>query len=53
MAEPQVCPGCAGQRGTEKVQHTVEADGGGGQVHREHRYWSPCGRCGGAGVVYG
>ena len=29
MAEPQVCPGCAGRRGTEKVRHTVETDGGG------------------------
>ncbi|MFD9127750.1 hypothetical protein [Kitasatospora sp. NPDC059571] len=51
-SQPQVCPGCAGQRGTEKVEHTVDRDAQGHQIHREHRYWSPCSRCGGSGVVH-
>lgn len=53
MAEPQVCPACGGQRVTEKIEHTVELDANGNQVPKVNRYLSPCGRCGGAGVVTG
>lgn len=53
MSEPRPCPACAGQRGTEKVQHTYERDEQGNTVALENRYWSPCTTCGGAGVVTG
>lgn len=45
------CSSCAGAKGTEKTQHTVEVDAQGNQVAVEHRYWSPCNGCGGAGTV--
>lgn len=53
VVEPQLCPACGGGRVTEKIEHTVETDSRGDQVAREHRYLSPCGRCGGTGEVWG
>jgi hypothetical protein len=51
MAEQQACLGGGGARGTQKTEHTVETDSNGNQVPKTSTFWSPCGRCGGSGVV--
>jgi DnaJ-class molecular chaperone len=51
MPQQQTCPVCAGNRGTEKVEHTVEIDSNGNQVPKVNRSWSPCSMCGGSGLV--
>ncbi|WP_158071986.1 hypothetical protein [Kitasatospora sp. CB01950] len=52
MTEQQTCPGCAGARGTEKTEHSVETDGQGWQEPVRRTFWSPCTVCAGLGVVH-
>lgn len=51
MAEIKTCPRCAGQRGTEKTEHTVETDSQGNMVPKQRTVWNACSYCGGNGTV--
>ncbi|MFC9329530.1 hypothetical protein [Kitasatospora sp. NPDC057015] len=45
------CTSCGGARGTEKVQHRVDLDVNGSQVHRVDRFRPSGTACGGVGTV--